>query len=213
MNITSQQCAAGRALLGITQSGLAESIGMSRLSVVNFENGEEVKASTIEKIESYFLNSGIRLTVFGGVEFSPKNQITELSGQDGFRAFMDDVYHTISSLGGDVCVSNVNERHWIKWMGEAEYKAHSDKMKSLNNYYFKIMVEEGDDFFIASKFAEYRHIERQYFNEQSFYVYGDKLALLEFSKDNVRINIISNKGWADSFRNTFNLAWDSIGKI
>lgn len=213
MNITPEQCAAGRALLKITQSSLADGVGMSRLSVVNFESGEEVKVSTVKKIESFFINHGIRFTIFGGAEYSPTNQITELNGQDGFRAFMEDVYHTISNSGGEVCVSNVNERHWIRWMGEQEYKAHSDKMKGLNNYHFKIMVEEGDDFFIASKFAEYRHIKREYFNEQSFYVYGAKLALLEFTDSDVRINIISNKGWADSFRNTFNLGWDNTDKI
>jgi len=38
-------------------------------------------------------------------------------------------------------------------------------------------------------------------------VYGDRLALIAFEDNDVRINIIHSKGWAESFRRLFNFAW------
>ena len=80
-------------------------------------------------------------------------------------------------------------------------------MREISGFHFKIFVEEGDTFFIADKFAEYRYIPSEFFNDQSFYVYGDRLALIAFEDNDVRINIIQSKGWAESFRRLFNFAW------
>ena len=117
------------------------------------------------------------------------------------------LYETVKDVGGDVCVSNVDERNWIKWMGQEQYDEHSLRMKDLSDYSFKIFVKEGDEYFIANRFATYKPIPSEFFNEQSYYAYGNKLALLEFSEDNVHINIIENEEWALSFKLFFNFVW------
>lgn len=208
MALTPEQIRAATALLGMTQKSLSEATGITRANLNKFDKGQcKFRIDTMEKLKSFFDNNNIHFTENNGAEFKPKEDIIELYGHHGFVTFMDDVYEVAKTQGGEICVSNVNERHWIKWMHKDLYEKHAARMKEIPNLSFKIFIEEGDDFFIADKFGEYRHVPSEFFNDQSFYVYGDRLALIAFEDKDVRINIIHSKGWAQSFRRLFNFAW------
>ncbi|MBI1300506.1 MAG: helix-turn-helix domain-containing protein [Alphaproteobacteria bacterium] len=216
MSISREQIRAALGLLNITQRQLSETVDVSRAILSNYLSGKQnsIHKTTSDKLMAYFDNRGVMFTANDGVARKPKNTITELKGRDGFRAFMEDVYRTTAEHGGEICVSNVDERNWIKWLTKDVYDAHAAKMSVLRTeYYFKIMIQEGDDFFIATDIAEYRHVPASYFTDQSFYVYGNKLALIEFDEDEVLINIIYNPRWAQSFRVLFNYAWENTAPI
>ncbi len=214
MTITPAQIRAACGLLGVTQKYLSEMTGITRANLNKHDKGSlRFTTKSMDKITSFFDNNNINFTENGGAEFKPKEEITKLYGKYGFLAFMDEVYNTAKKYGGEICVSNVDERNWIKWMGQDAYDAHAKKMNELSpNYKFKILIEDKDTFFIASEIAEYRYVPKEFFDDQSFYVYGNKLALIAFEENDVRINIINSPGWSKSFRRLFNFAWANISK-
>ncbi len=215
MAITPAQIRAATALLDMTQKDLSEATGITRANLSKFDKGQATfRTDTMARLTAFFDNNNIQFTKNNGAEFKPKQDILKLYGEHGFISFMNDVYDVMSRMnGGEICASNVNERNWYRWMGEDNYKAHAQRMKPIPNMNFKIFVEESDDFFIASEIAEYKHIPSNYFNDQSFYVYGDKLALIAFGEDNVVVHIMENAGWAQSFRRLFNYAWNKTPKM
>ena len=212
MSLNPQKVHAAISLIDMNFKDLSDITGITSSNFTGWKKGEKsFHKDTEEKIQAVLDNNRLVLTEHG-VEQRPEQETEEYYGKHGFEYFMKDVYETVKQSGGDICVFNVNERNWFKWMGEDGYKAHSARMNGLNNFNFKIFVEEGDDFYIATDIAEYRHTPKKYFTQQSFYVYGNKLALLKFSDDNVIIRIINNSEWAESQRNFFNYTWEMTGR-
>ncbi len=210
MAITHKQAAAARVLLGLSPKDVMELADIGHTPYYTFEkNGTKVSKDKIENLERIFINRGIEFIDDRGVSLRTDGDRIYL-GQDGFTTFMDDVYETIKREGGEICVSNVDERNWIKWMTQEGYDAHAARMKELGNYSFKIMVKEGDDFFIASEIGEYRHVPADKFNNQSCYAYGGKLANILFEENDVTVKVLSAPGSTDGFRFLFDLTWDTL---
>jgi transcriptional regulator with XRE-family HTH domain len=59
--ITSSQCRAARALLGMTQTELATEAGVSVIVVKRFERGSDPRASTVNAIERALIAAGVIL--------------------------------------------------------------------------------------------------------------------------------------------------------
>lgn len=88
---------------------------------------------------------------------------------------------------------------------------HADRMDKISkDFDFKIIVQEGDQQFIARSFAQYRWFPKDRFNDRTLYCYGDKLAFLNFSKDDVKIMVMNQAEIASSFRELFKIAWDNV---
>ena len=210
---TIEQIRAARALLDWSQSDLADNSGLSQTGVARIENGtNKPNLNTIEKIETAFELADIEFLGTTGVR-KKTGEIKTLKGVEGFKRFMDDVYETVKGVGGEICVFNVDEKNWIKWMGKEAYDNHAHKMKSINEEVkFKIIIEEGDDFFIANEFAEYRWFPKEFFNKQSFYAYANKMAFIRFMEDDVQIMILNEDKFTDGFRVLFNVAWNHVAK-
>ncbi len=210
---TIEQIRAARALIGWSQGDLADRSGLSQTGIARIENGSnQPNSNTLERIVNAFDSMNIEFIGDSGVK-KRTGRIRVLKGQKGFREFMDDVYETSKKHGGEICVFNVDERNWIKWMGKDRYDAHSKRMRELPNpVNMKIIVEEGDNFFIASKFAEYRWFPREEFNSQSFYSYGNKFALIRFSEDDVIVQILNQPEFTQGFKVLFDIAWKHKAK-
>jgi transcriptional regulator with XRE-family HTH domain len=210
---TIEQIRAARALLDWSQSDLAEHADLSQTGIARIENGtNQPNSQTLNKIKSAFENAEIEFLGTSGLR-KKSGEIKTYRGTEGFRAFMNDVYETTKEHGGEIRVSNVNEKNWYKWMGEEEYKAHAERMKAIKEKFsFKIIIEDGDWFFIANEFAEYRWFPKELFNDQSFYAYGSKLALINFKTDDVIIMILDQKNFTSSFAILFDIAWNYVAK-
>lgn len=211
---TIAQIRAARALLDWSQADLADHAGLSQTGIARIENGtNKPNSSTLDKIRNAFDQADIEFLGESGVR-KRTGEIKTFKGQDGFRAFMDDVYETLKVGGGEITVSNVDENNWIKWMGQDAYNAHSKKMEEIpHNIFARILVREGDTFFIANSFAEYRWFPSELFNDQSIYAYKDKLALINFTEENVRVMLLNNKEFAKGFRVLFDIAWKNVATI
>lgn len=212
MDISGSQILAAIGLSNTTRDDLVKAKVLSANALRSVIQGEAVpRGSTIEKIIAYFDDLNIEF-IEDGVRKKPQGRIRVLEGQAGFNEFMDDVYHTVRIEGGNIDVANVNEANWLKWMGEDYYKVHENRMSALDNYTLRILVEEGDDNLIAG-YGEYRAIPHEYFNEQSFYAYGSKLAIIAFEDTSVTVTIIDNANVGEGFISFFTFAWDNARKI
>lgn len=210
---TIEQIKAARALIGWSQGDLAERSEMSQTGIARIENGtNQPNSTTIEKIISAFDAADIEFIDKSGVK-KRSGEIRTLRGKQGFIDFMNDVYEVSKTQGGEIILHSAKPKNWIKWMGKERYDAHSLRMKELGDKInVKITVEEGNNDFIAGAFAEYRWFPENIFREQSFYAYGTKLAFLNFTNNDVIIQILDKSEFAEGFRILFNIAWNNVSQ-
>lgn len=214
MTITTAQIRGARGILNWSQQDLSQRTGISATSIGSIENGQTTpRASTLETIRNTLERNGIEFLGLDGVRQRDTHMIT-YEGSLGMRAFFDDVYETVKKSGGEVCLFNGVPQKLIEWLGDDFYKMHIARMNDIRSLFsFKIIVEEGNQNFIARSFAEYRWFPKDRFNEKTFYCYGDKLAFLNFYKHNVKILVLQQDEIAKSFKELFDIAWDNVAII
>ena len=209
--ITGRQIRAARALLEWDAEDLAKHAGLSRDTVFNIENGVvQARGGSMEKIVQAFDDNGVEFTDNSGVRLKPQN-VQTYEGRDGFVRFFESIHTHIQSHGGDICVSGVDESLFVKYQGEFA-KTHMGKMaelaKARPNFRMRILIEEGDLNFAASNYASYKWQPKGSFSPASFYVFGDRLALISFSHDPAPyVIVINSNAFAESYRHSFDLAW------
>ncbi len=211
---TIEQIRAARALLDWSQSDLADKADLSQTGIARIENGtNRPNTSTLEKIKAAFEGADIEFLGGNGLR-KRTGEIKVYKGAEGFRAFMDDVYAKARDMGGEICLFNGVPPYFHKWLGEEWYAQHSVRMNAIKDKFtFKIIVKEGEELFIAGNFAEYRWFPKELFKEKTFYAYGNTLAFMSFSENNVEIRALEQREFADSFRILFNIAWDSMAMV
>ena len=208
------QIVAARALLDWNQEKLAQSAGITKDMVSKIEGGKsDGSLKTLRQIEQALNIAGIVFTDNDGVKRNSYN-IQVYQGVDGFNKFYDELYEVAKTQGGEFCVNNVNENLFDRWHHSPErLQHHLDRMAEVvrNNPAFRmrIIIEQGDKNFRATKYAQYRWAGKEQFSDISFYVYGDRLAILIFEDNDVYITVVPNRRVADAYRKQFNLAWET----
>lgn len=207
--ITPAQCRAARALLNWSQPELAGRCSIHVQTISNFEKEASTPTKkTLGIITAVLEYAGILLIDDDGVK-RRQETIQRYSGSQGFHLFMDDVYETAKTQGGEICLLNAKPDNWIKWLGEEWQSMHGKGMASLGSKISaKITTKEGEYNFISNTFAEYRWVPKKIWNQHSFYAYGDKVAFLNFQEDNIDILVLRHKPFAQTHKFLFNLVWD-----
>lgn len=208
MIISPAQSRAARGLLDLSQTKAAMLMDVSQSSLSYFENEElayDHKLTFIHKVWRFYDENNIEFGVNDGVRWKSTGLKT-LKGYEGFKSFIQDVYETVK-LGGDVCVTNVDESQFQELFGDygADYM---EKMSQIENLNFRILVKEGDDNFLASRYAQYRRLPSQYFGSVPTYTYGTKRAEIYFDYDPVEVLVIDNPQSADAQRKHFEMMWE-----
>lgn len=203
---TPKQIRAARVYLDWSQDDLAERSGLAVSTIRNIEGGTNAPSGkSAQGLEKAF-GERIEFLPNGGIQPRQEN-VSILRGRPGFIDFIWDVYETVKAGAGEICVSNVDEEDFLFWLGEDEAQKYKDAMADLEkNFFFKCLIEEGDDYFAAGKYAEYRWVPKEEFANVPFYVYGDKLAILLFGKD-ASVYILDNAEIANAYRAQFNVLW------
>ncbi len=206
--ISSAQCRAARALLNWSQPDLATRCDIHVQTISNFEKESSTPSkTTLEKIMTVLQLEGIVFIDDDGVK-RQQQSVQQYDGADGFRLFMDDVYATAQSQGGEICLLNAKPDNWVKWMGD-HWQAHTERMIAIaDKFSFKITTRQGEHNFISRDFAEYRWVPEKIWNQHSFYAYGDKVAFLNFDHDDVRIFVLKHAPFAKTHKFLFNLVWN-----
>lgn len=183
MTITAAQIRGARGLLNWSQADLSDRTGISATSIGSIENGStSPRESTIANIKATFEYGGIEFVGLEGVKVR-SGDVRVFTGRNGFISFFDDVYETLRNTDNrDVIVSNVNERDFVRWLGDFR-ETHVERMNSLPNLKFQILIRENDDFMPASSYAEYRMMPTDLFASVPFYAYGEKLAIMLFENE------------------------------
>lgn len=214
--ITPTQMRAARAMLDVSQGHVADYLGIAANTLSKIESGQsDVSVSRNTEIQRFYEREGIAFTDNDGVKWD-KNEILVMEGSQGFSDFLDDVYQSIIDNGTvsnplKVFLSNVAHENWIRWMGPDLWKKHTSRMTDKKNLMdIRIIVKEGDFNFPAKEYSSYKWFSKEFFNEQSFYSYHDRLVFLKFSKDNVEIMMIKNFDFAKGYRDLFSIAWDNF---
>ena len=204
---TIEQIRAARALLDWSQSDLAEHSGLSQTGIARIENGtNQPNSRTLAKIEEAFDKASIEFIGERGVQ-RRSDEVKMLRGHKGFVEFLNDVYNVTrtNTKNLDVVVNNVAEAQFLKW--ERDFAdVHETRMRETGARY-KIIVEEGDKNFTASKYAEYKWVKSDLFSSISYYIYGDRTALIDFSEDDVLVFIINSETVANFYRTEFERVW------
>lgn len=211
--LTPKKIKAARALLGWSQTVLANKTTLSMQTIKKLESSDEADfnlgTDTASKIFEAFLSHNVTLTD-KGVEYIEEG-ITRLEGQEGFLRFRQDLYDTLLlQKSSDILVSNVDERDFVKWQGgKKETDKHTERMNSLKNLKMRIMIQEGDTNFVASEYAEYRWMPKNLFTEDApFYIYGNKTAMIKFFKNSVEIIIVNDASITNALRQMLNNMWE-----
>lgn len=206
MTISTAQIRGARGLLDWSQAELSKRTGISTTSIGNIESGNtQPRESTLQVIRKAFEDAGIEFMPDNGVRMRT-GHVKVYTGRSGYLEFFDDVYKTLKDDQSDVLVSNVDERKFLKWHGELTSE-HHDNMKTLTHVHYKILLQEGDDYFPAT-YAEYRWLPKAHFSSVPFYVYGKKLGILLFDNEPTII-VMEYPAVADAYRVQFLAMWDS----
>lgn len=213
MSITTAQIRGARGLLDWSQAELSRRTGISTTSIGNIESGNtQARESTLLTIRKAFENAGIEFIGKEGVR-TQIGDVRVYEGNDGFREFFDDIYITAKNDGGEILVSNVDERVFLKHLGDYAF-IHSARMKDIENLSYKIMIREGDDYLPAStEYAvEYRAINKEQFSSVPFYIYGKKLAIILFSPEPTVI-VLNYQAVAVAYTAQFEAMWSSAKPV
>lgn len=214
LDISHKQIRSARSYLGLNQTDLAEATGLAINVISRLElGGNNPQQKTLKTLHDFFESRDILFLDGGGFQIR-QTFIKRYEGAEGFRAFLDDLYETLLHKGGEACIYNIDARHWPKWAGDKKWAEHVDRMTAIKDKMeTKILIREGDNFFPAASYAEYRWMSEDKFDEETVYSYGGKLAVLDFSGQEPKIEVIKNKKASSAFQSLFNLFWENTPKL
>lgn len=207
--ITISQLKAARALLEWKQSDLADHASLSLASVAALEqNKASPRPKTIRAIQTAFENAGIEFTPDPGVRLRrQKFQLQVWEGRESIIKTWLDIEQTFHQSGGEVLLSGLDERDWIKHY-KADLKNTLDRRKNMN-IRGRCLLCEGDSL-VTMSIDSYRTIPKMLFQQTPYYIYADKIAIINWDLPR-RVLLIQNPMIADTFRKQFEFNW-SIGK-
>jgi DNA-binding XRE family transcriptional regulator len=200
---------AARGYFDFTMDEFAKETGISKHTIMRAEKGDvEMSPQTEKALQHYFASKGLEVTDNGIKEIV--NPVITYEGSEGFIEFMTDVMNTALKNPTEICVSNVDESLWENNLPADFAEEYREKMKSARGLSSKVLLKSSDNFETASDFVEYRRIpEHLFYDEASFYAYGDKLGLITFRGGSVQIVVLHNKQFTDSFKVMFNTIWNN----
>lgn len=207
MIISSNQIRAARALLDWTVTQLGEKVGVGATTISAIETGRSSGSKDVLTAIIYaFQGAGVELTEDGGVR-PRQSKVISYRGKDGFKAFFDDV-HSVASTHNkpDICITNVNEAEYDKWLGSYEV-VHASRMTKLKNIKLRVIMKENDIHLTSTSYCEYKWIPKEQFADVSLYIYGDKVAFIEFSDHDVSVTLAESPSVTLALRKMFEITW------
>lgn len=207
MTITTSQIRGARGILDWSQAELSKRTNISTTSIGNIESGNtQPRESTLQVIRKAFEDAGIEFLPDNGVRMRT-GQVKIFTGRVGVFDFYKDVHKTLQKQGGEVLVSNVDEKKFVRVLGEAAGD-HISEINKLENVTYKILTQEGDDYFPGASYAEYRWVQKEHFSSVPFYVYGQKLGIILFDNEPTII-VMDYAAITEAYRTQFLSMWSN----
>jgi len=208
-DILARQIRSARAWLDWSREDLANRAGVAPNTLATLEKGEgnsEPNARTMGKILGAINQAGLEFTEEGGVK--PRvSRVGYFTGADGFRRFFDDIYETVSTHPHpDVCIANVDELLFQKWLSDYE-AVHIARMAQLAPQRYKVLLKENDLNLRSSEYSEFRWVDNSQFADTCVYIYGDKTAFIDFDKNTVNVTMVDSANVSRALRRMFEATW------
>jgi len=212
MQLTGKQIRAARVLADWDAGDLAERVSMSRVSIQNIEREvSRPKEETIDKIIQAFFDIGIEFTEHQGVRVKPTTVNTYI-GPERFDKFYDFLYDHMQELGGEVCLSVVDEKLLAKYRKNPEVQR--QRMRELvqsGHITYRVLITDGD---FTGDYVEYRQQPAQAAAPTAFYAFGECLALISFPQDlSPHVVVIRSEPLTQAYRQAFHAAWEKANPL
>ena len=110
----------------------------------------------------------------------------------------------------DWCAIRQLFQKWSSIEDTAQHRAYMENFTDLN---CRILCLEGDEYFVAEKYAEYRWLPKILYDNIPIYIYGNKTAIIAFEKEEVTVFIIHHKRVTDFYRKYFERMWEKASLI
>ena len=214
MNLSAKQIKPARAMLDWSPAELAAMSDVSEANIVRLEAGGDARSDTLKKIGSAFETHGVVFTPTGGIE-PARPELRTYAGRDGFQRFFDDVYMTVKDLGGEIVITGVVDQQFVDAVDAEFSEMHPQRMRKLKNFHMRCLTQEGDTSTLTNEYCEYRWTPRSQFAPVPFYVYGNKVAFIQFDApvDAPLVVAIHSKVISDAFRLQFDGMWKLAKEI
>lgn len=206
MTITTAQIRGARGILGWSQQDLAQRTGISATSIGAIENNQTTpRESTLTTIRKAFESGGIEFLAADGLR-KKTIQVDVLAGPEGFQQLSIDIYATAQKDTREILQAYVDDKRFASLLA-VEAVQHVKRVETIKGLKLKILQKEGDAYFPAKKYADYRWIPEKNFLSVPFYVYGDKLAVVLFEPEPT-IFVLNVPIVAEAYRFQFQTIWD-----
>ncbi|MAQ71295.1 MAG: hypothetical protein CL565_03780 [Alphaproteobacteria bacterium] len=209
MTITTAQIRGARGILNWSQQDLSNRTNISTTSIGAIEKGStQPRESNLAIIRKAFEKGGIEFTSGSGVRLKDET-ISIIDGENALDEINADIISTLGGTGGEVMIFGLEERADPNSEEYTKIKEHLDKILS-SNITERIIVKKGDTNFIAPK-EFYRSISPEYFSPYPYFIYGDKLAMVNWGPP-MKGLIINSYLFSQTFKKVFNFVWERADK-
>jgi transcriptional regulator with XRE-family HTH domain len=208
--VTTQQIKAARALLNWKQSDLADISGVSLPAIAKIELGQgNPRQKTILALQQAFETCGIEFLGDHGVNQKQEKFLIDVyHDKEGVYRMWCDIENVFADgKGGEVLLSSLDERLFLKFFSK-EMGLVLQRRAALN-IVTRGLISETDDFLVMPV-EWYRSVPKVLFTQVPYFIYGDRMGILDLSKS-PRLILIQNKHLTDAFRQQFEYNW-SVGK-
>ncbi len=203
--IKPEQSRAARGLLGWSQETLAKEVGVSTVSINNFERGHtDFKQETLKSLAAAFERHDIEFPDEYGVRRRTEN-VQIIKGDNYLNTLWDDIFQTLKDSGGEVLITNVDEKRTLD-IEKNNLLSHIERLKNYN-ITERLLSCEGDDYFLMPKEC-YRWMSQELFTfSSSTYLYADRVAFQVWRQK--IIVLIQSKEVHEAEVARFEHLWDS----
>ena len=195
-----------RALLDVSRDDVEAATGVAKQTLLRIENDAvKPRDETLRSLLNYFEGLGIEFGKNDSVARRETN-IRRFSGPYAITDLLEDVYETVRD-GGVICVSSCDEDMVEKYYA-VRGERHSVRMARIaDKVSCRVLLKEGDYNYPYTSYAEYRWLPKEHFKPNTFYLYNNKLGLIEYKGNICEITIIESAQLSTAFRDFFEIVW------
>lgn len=134
-----------------------------------------------------------------------KSETLFYKGKSGLKTIFEDqlsVKKEILILGASSLTREIL-KYYFHWF---------DKRRIEKKIKIKLVYNESARKDRRIRLAKIRYLPKDYYNPAAMNIYGDRVAIIHWSKENPFVILIKDKEIADGYRNYFNLLWNIAKK-
>lgn len=173
-----RQIKAARAMLNWSQEDLADAARLSIATVRKLELGYiSPRLSTTSVIRQAIEKAGVEFIEPEGVRLRP-HDILSFDGQDGHRAFLDDIRQTIGKPGGDILLVETQEPFLLLGQEKNACQDLNNLLDANGTTTIKCLMTDMLSLPLSTPRLEFRFISRHYVDPMPCCIYGNKFAMV-----------------------------------